>query len=266
MPMPSLASESNAQMTYDTLFSRDVDGNTISLEPLPGKRVPEPFRSLLVHVNNMTPTLERHHDCKIHIRVLRCSLDETCNVYTRQVVLELNGSNMPVEYGIIRIFLDAYPEEGRRLILEGKVPLGTILARCGIQNTSKPSGFYSLRPSVTIRKLLSWSRRLSDNVSKDNSNAEPAAVNVTCDGEKHDAKENGRSNCGCDFWGDLKQKIDTNGRRSSKDESYDEANVDALPEGRWYYARRNVLKDARHEQTLAEVLEILPHCDEDWHL
>ena len=40
------------------------------LETIPGDEVPEPYKSLLVHKNDMTPTLEQFHNSRIHLELL----------------------------------------------------------------------------------------------------------------------------------------------------------------------------------------------------
>ena len=41
-----------------------------ALERIDGEEMPEPFKSLLVHGNDMTPTLESFHGRCVHLRVL----------------------------------------------------------------------------------------------------------------------------------------------------------------------------------------------------
>src|SRR5690349_10742133 len=56
------------------------------IERIAGDQVPEPYRALLVHENDMTPTLEKYHEEKIHLNLL--GRDERGDFYFRQVVLE----------------------------------------------------------------------------------------------------------------------------------------------------------------------------------
>ena len=67
------------------------------LEQVDGEAVPQPYRQLLVHHNDMTPTLEKFHQHDIHLRLLgrRHRGDE----YFREVVLLLDGTNQAVEFG-----------------------------------------------------------------------------------------------------------------------------------------------------------------------
>src|SRR5437016_8209027 len=74
------------------------------LEQVDGEAVPQPYRQLLVHHNDMTPTLEKFHQRDIHLRLLgrRHRGDE----YFREVVLLLDGTDQAVEFGAIKINLD----------------------------------------------------------------------------------------------------------------------------------------------------------------
>ncbi len=107
--------------------------------------MPEPDRSLLVHDRDMTRTLERHHGDTIHLRVL--SRFHEGDLYGRESILQLDGTGRPVEFGAIRIHLDLFPEQSRRLILEERRPLGGILNDSGIRYTSRPTAFFRIESS-----------------------------------------------------------------------------------------------------------------------
>lgn len=121
-------------------------------EALEGEAVPQPYRRLLVHQGDMTPTLEAFHGKTIHLKVIECNKD--CHRYERQVVLVLDGSERPVEFGAIRIHLENFPEGAREAIVEGHRPLGTILARRKIAHRSRPSAYFRIQPDEFIRSAL----------------------------------------------------------------------------------------------------------------
>lgn len=122
------------------------------LETMPGESVPEPYRSLLVHNRDMTRTLEAYHQGRIHLRVL--SRRESEGLHLRTVVLELDGSNLPVEFGATRAYLDRFAEPWRSQILAGERPLGGILNASGIPYVSRPSAFFRTRADDFIRSAL----------------------------------------------------------------------------------------------------------------
>ena len=69
-----------------------------------GNTMPEPYRSLLVHQDDMTPTLASYHNQTIRLRVLSREIHE--NALLRRVVLYGDKDERPVEFGAIQITLD----------------------------------------------------------------------------------------------------------------------------------------------------------------
>lgn len=122
------------------------------IEEVPGEDVPEPCKTLLVHENDMTPTLEGFHGRSIHIRVLGRVRDG--NSYQREVVLLLDGTEEPVEFGAIRIFLDRFDPESREQILAESRPLGRILKECTIVHDSRPKAFLKTEADALICEAL----------------------------------------------------------------------------------------------------------------
>jgi chorismate-pyruvate lyase len=101
--------------------------------------VPEPYRSLLVHERDMTSTLENFHGGRTHVRVLNSKVVN--GVYQREVILALDATNQPVEFGAVTIQLDLLPENTRDAIIAGRRPLGGILVEHGIRFESRPKAF-----------------------------------------------------------------------------------------------------------------------------
>ena len=118
-----------------------------------GAEMPEPHRSLLVHLNDMTSTLENFHGDRLKLEVLSSRVEG--DVYLREVLLRLEKSGKPVEFGAILIHLDRFDPEPRRLILSGKVPLGRVLAEQKVPFTSRPNGFFRIAADSFIGPLLS---------------------------------------------------------------------------------------------------------------
>jgi chorismate-pyruvate lyase len=142
---------------YSDLYPLDefyaAQGLTLPvIDRVQGRDVPAPYHSLLVHPRDMTSTLEGFHKDKIHIRVMS---HFTCdNEYFREVILELDRSRKPVEFGAIKINLDLFPLEAREEILREKKPLGGILAECGIAVTSRSRGYLRVASDDYIGKEL----------------------------------------------------------------------------------------------------------------
>jgi chorismate-pyruvate lyase len=117
-----------------------------------GAEVPEPYRTLLVHERDMTPTLEKHHAERIHLRTIGRRVDG--EALSRLVVLTTNESHKPVEFGAIVIHLDQFPAEAREVILGCHVPLGTILADYAIEHFSRPTAFLRVSADPLIHGSL----------------------------------------------------------------------------------------------------------------
>ena len=114
--------------------------------------VPEPYRSLLVHERDMTPTLEDVYQRNIQLRVLNYALSG--GVLSRQVVLVLEKGARPVAFGAIKIHLEHFPPEARRQVLERNRPLGTILRAHGILHAGRPDGYIQVRTDSVIDSAL----------------------------------------------------------------------------------------------------------------
>jgi chorismate-pyruvate lyase len=143
MPEPSL------------LFPLDLLHERAGL-PLPrvarveGSEVPEPCRRLLVHADDMTPTLSAFHNQEIGLRVLGRRLQG--ETLFREVVL-LAGET-PVEFGAIAISLGAFPAESRAAIEAGGLPLGAILAKYRVAHVSCPQAFVQVESDTYIDTAL----------------------------------------------------------------------------------------------------------------
>ena len=130
-------------------------------QPLPplthidAEALPEPYKTLLAHRNDMTPTLERFHQRNIHLRVL--GRERRGNEYFREVVLLLDDIDEPVEFGAIRINLHLFSHTVREQILAEQRPLGHILEENKTPHRSRPSAFLRLASDGLINAALKLS-------------------------------------------------------------------------------------------------------------
>ena len=122
------------------------------LDQIDGEAVPEPYKSLLIHERDMTSTLENFYKATIHLRVLSSSRRD--GEYFREVVLQLDGNNQPVEFGAIQIQLDRFPEAAQRDILSQQYPLGHVLKDHAIAYVSRPKAFLRLASDPLINEVL----------------------------------------------------------------------------------------------------------------
>ncbi len=133
-------------------FYREAGRPLSQVRAIPAAEVPEPYRRLLVHNTDMTSTLEGFHGDSIHLEVQ--SRRRVGNELWREVVLRLDASGAPVEFGAIRIRIDLFPENSREEILGCHRPLGAILNASGIAYTSRPTSFFAFEPDPFIREAL----------------------------------------------------------------------------------------------------------------
>ena len=117
-----------------------------------GEEIPEPYQELLVHDDDMTPTLEKFHSERIHLRLI--GKEQSKNSYVREVVLEAGSVNKPVEFGAIAIHLEHFPEHSQQLILGESVPLGTILGSHNIKHQSHPQAYFKVQSDPLITKAF----------------------------------------------------------------------------------------------------------------
>lgn len=123
-----------------------------AIEQIEGEAMPQPYRSLLVHKNDMTPTLEKFYKDQIHIKAL--SRNQRNGFYFREVVLELDATGQSVEFGAIKIMLDLFPPAARQLILAEREPLGHILTSFNVVHTSRPKAYLRISSDAFINDAL----------------------------------------------------------------------------------------------------------------
>ena len=134
------------------VFQSVEDREACCAQVIDAESMPEPFRRLLVHERDMTSTLEAFYGAHVHLRPLMCRERE--GMYMRLVVLELDVTNQPVEYGAIQIRLYPFPDKAKELIREARQPLGRILADQIFSYRSRPSCFLTLKATPSMQREL----------------------------------------------------------------------------------------------------------------
>ncbi|MEZ5363547.1 MAG: hypothetical protein R2748_14695 [Bryobacterales bacterium] len=127
--------------------------SSFDVERMNGQDVPEPYRALLVHEGDMTPTLETFWESSIHLDVVARA--EIHHELRRHVILR-SSVGRPVAFGAIRIPLDPFPAAAQQEILQGSAPLGALLRRYAIPHRSEPSGFFRMTPNAMTRQAFGW--------------------------------------------------------------------------------------------------------------
>ena len=133
-------------------FYRRNDHSLPPLEEIDPARIPEPYKSLLVHQHDMTSTLENFYGGRIRLQIV--GRDRKGSDYFREVALLVEESSRPVEFGAIKISLDLFPEAAQAAILEEHWPLGRILKESKIAFNSQPRGFLRIASDKLINQVL----------------------------------------------------------------------------------------------------------------
>ena len=118
-------------------------------------QIPSPYRSLLVHEDDMTITLERHFGGRVVLRAL--STFTSGPWYFRRVLLVQEYSGRPVEMGAIRMKLDAFGPRLKKQILENEIPLGRILRDGAFKYVSHAMAFLAITPNPEMMGVF-WMR------------------------------------------------------------------------------------------------------------
>lgn len=122
------------------------------IEAIDSTAMPQPYRQLLVHERDMTSTLEDFHGDRIILRVLGTRHDAPR--YRREVVLTLERSGRPVEFGATHVRLTTLPDEAQRLVLEAHRPFGAILRDLAIPYRSRPKAYFRVAADAIIAAAL----------------------------------------------------------------------------------------------------------------
>ena len=142
------------------LHPLDIAYTRAGLEPpaataIAPDRIPQPYRSLLVHQRDMTLTLEEHFGGRVALRPLATFTAGPW--YYRRVLLAQEYSGRPVEMGAIRMKLAALPRKVQAEIRRNQVPLGRLLRDAGVDFTSMPREFFAVVPNPEMMGVF-WMR------------------------------------------------------------------------------------------------------------
>jgi chorismate-pyruvate lyase len=118
-------------------------------EILPAESLPEPYRSLLVHDQHMTVTVEAFYHSLVDVVVLDRQHDG--DSYARKILLKLQSNGRIVQSGIVRIHLPFCSEPVRAAILAEQTPLGRILIEHNVMRRIEPTAYFRVRPGPYLR-------------------------------------------------------------------------------------------------------------------
>lgn len=129
------------------------------IREIDGQAMPDPYRHLLVHSSDMTPTLETFYRQPMNLVVL--SRERHDQSYLREVVLKSAQDGRPVEYGVIRISLNHLPAQAKGRVLQEERPLGNILQSEAIPHLSWPQAFFRVESDSHLCNVLYLARPVS---------------------------------------------------------------------------------------------------------
>ena len=127
-----------------------------ALERLNDDEVPQPYKGLLVHSLDMTPTLENFYRQPIGLTVL--SRERHQDAYFREVILHIDQGRQAIEYGAIRICLNLLPLAARQRVLQEQCPFGNILHTESIPHLSWPQAFFRVEADFHMSAVLRLSK------------------------------------------------------------------------------------------------------------
>jgi hypothetical protein len=105
-----------------------------------------------VHTKDMTSTLERFYQARTELQVLSTATNN--GVYQREVLLTLEPTGAPVEFGAITILLPLFPPLAAEAVVNAREPLGAILQRHGLPFVSRPKAFIRVAPDAAMCNAL----------------------------------------------------------------------------------------------------------------
>lgn len=126
-----------------------------ALKKVTDEEIPQPYRGLLVHSQDLTPTLEAFYRETLGLTVL--SRWREGGRYVREVVLKLSGRGKRVGYGVIRVELGHLPLPSAGRVLEEQMPFGSILQADAIPHLSWPQAFFRAEPDAHMVRVLGTS-------------------------------------------------------------------------------------------------------------
>ena len=103
--------------------------------------IERPYQQLLSHDRDMTSTLADFHGGEVVLKVIQEY--RVADLYMREVILSVGDK--PVEYGLIEIHLQNFPEDLQERITGKGEPLGNILNTSGLPYKSAPEMFLSIK-------------------------------------------------------------------------------------------------------------------------
>ena len=114
--------------------------------------VPPPYDELLDHNAHMTVTVESHYRDSVNVEVHRT--DRIQNWYAREITLSTKTSKRIVQYGIVRLNVNALDPEVWGRIESQEVPLGRVLIEHNVLREVELCELWHVRAGQSLSSLL----------------------------------------------------------------------------------------------------------------
>lgn len=117
-------------------------GRWLTVDP---EAMPRPYRSLLVHNEHMTVTVEAHHASRVNVRVLEVRRED--DWYARKILLTSADTDRVVQFGIMRIDFRHCTRAVEEAVVAAKTPLGRILIEHDVLRRISAESFLRVVPA-----------------------------------------------------------------------------------------------------------------------
>ena len=157
--MNTLAENSNVRpplriVELEDLFnSISTNGRDLGVfREVDSSAMPEKFRKLLAHNEHMTIAVEAFHGSTVSVEVLDSRRNDS--LYIREILLHRTSDHKVVQYGIVRLQLNALDEAPRNEILSEKIPLGRVLIEHNVLREVELVDLWEITISSKLASLL----------------------------------------------------------------------------------------------------------------
>ena len=114
--------------------------------------IPAPYDQLLDHNKHMTVTVESYYGDAVDVEVHRT--DRNANWYAREITLTTQQSKRIVQYGIVRLNVDALAPEVWKRIESQEIPLGRVLIEHNVLREVELCELWRVRAGQSLSSLL----------------------------------------------------------------------------------------------------------------
>ncbi len=116
------------------------------------QQLPEPYDQLLNHRQHMTVAVESHCGQQVDVHVHRCQQHD--HWYAREITLVARGSDKIVQYGIVRLDIQALDDDVWRQIESQQTPLGRVLIEHNVMRKVELCGLWKVVVGPSLAKLM----------------------------------------------------------------------------------------------------------------